>query len=65
MDCVGLLPKTKSGNEYLLTITCASTRFPERIPLNKGVELNKLIAFVLILISIVLCKILCIYTLLK
>ena len=32
IDCVGLLPKTKSGNEYLLTIMCASTRFPEVIP---------------------------------
>ena len=31
-DCVGPLPKTKSGNEYLLTIMCASTRFPEAIP---------------------------------
>ena len=31
-DCVGPLPKTKSGNEYLLTIICASTRFPEAIP---------------------------------
>ena len=33
IDCVGRLPKTKSGNEYLLTIMCASTRFPEAIPL--------------------------------
>ena len=33
IDCVGPLPKTKSGNEYLLTIMCASTRFPEAIPL--------------------------------
>ena len=32
IDCVGPLPKTKSGNEYL-TIMCASTRFPEAIPL--------------------------------
>ena len=31
--CVGPLPKTKSGNQYLLTIMCASTRFPEAIPL--------------------------------
>ena len=35
IDCVGPLPKTKSGNEYLLTIMCASTRFPEAIPLRK------------------------------
>ena len=33
IDCVGPLPKTKSGHEYLLTIMCASTRFPEGIPL--------------------------------
>ena len=32
IDCVGPLPKTKLGNQYL-TITCASTRFPEAIPL--------------------------------
>ena len=33
IDCVGPLPKTKSGNQYMLTIMCASTRFPEAIPL--------------------------------
>ena len=33
IDCVGPLPKTKSGNEYILTIMCASTRFPEAMPL--------------------------------
>ena len=33
VDCVGPLPKTKSGNEYLLTIMCAATRFPEAVPL--------------------------------
>ena len=33
IDCVGPLPKAKSGNEYLLTIMCTSTRFPEAIPL--------------------------------
>ena len=33
IDCVGPLPKTRSGSEYLLTIMCASTRFPEAIPL--------------------------------
>ena len=31
--CVGPLPETKSGNEYLLTSMCASARFPEGIPL--------------------------------
>ena len=33
LDCVGPLPKTKSGNQYLLTIMCVTTRFPEAIPL--------------------------------
>ena len=33
MDCVSPLPKTKSGNEYLLTILFALTRFTEAIPL--------------------------------
>ena len=33
IDCVGLLPKTKSGYEYLLTFMCASTLSPETIPL--------------------------------
>jgi len=33
IDCVGPLPKTKSGNQYLLTIMCQFTRFPEAIPL--------------------------------
>ena len=33
IDCVGPLPKSKSGNQYLLTVMCASTRFPEAIPL--------------------------------
>ena len=32
IDCVGPLPKSKSGNEYLLTVMCASARFPEAIP---------------------------------
>ena len=33
VDCVGPLPKTKSGNQYLLTIMCAATRYPEAVPL--------------------------------
>lgn len=33
VDCVGALPRTRSGNQYLLTIMCTSTRFPEAIPL--------------------------------
>ena len=33
IDCLGPLPKTKTQNEYLLTIMYSSTRFPEAIPL--------------------------------
>jgi len=33
IDCVGPLAKTKAGNQYLLTIMCTSTCFPEAIPL--------------------------------
>ncbi len=33
LDCVGPLPKTSSGHEYLLTLMCTATRFPEAIPL--------------------------------
>ena len=32
VDCVGPLPKTRSGNQYLLTIMCVNTRFLEAIP---------------------------------
>ena len=31
VDCVGPLPKTKDGNQYLLTIMCAFTRCQEAI----------------------------------
>lgn len=33
VDCVGPLPRTMSGNQYLLTIIRAATRFPEAVPL--------------------------------
>lgn len=33
IDCVGPLPKTRKGNEFLLTVMSATTRFPEAIPL--------------------------------
>ncbi len=37
VDCVGPLPKTKADNQYLCTIMCRATRFPEAVPLrNKG-----------------------------
>ena len=35
VDCVGPLPRSRSGHEYLLTIMCTTTRFPEAIPLRK------------------------------
>lgn len=34
-DCVGPLPKTKRGNQYLLTIIDVATRYPEAIPLKR------------------------------
>ena len=35
VDCVGPLPKTKAGNQFLVTIMCVSTRYPEAIPLRR------------------------------
>lgn len=35
VDCVGPLPKTKADNQFLVTIMCVATRFPEAIPLRK------------------------------
>ena len=35
VDCVGPLPRTKSGNQYILPIMCASTHFPEAIPIRR------------------------------
>ena len=32
-DCVGPLPRSKSGHTYLLTLMCAATRYPEAVPL--------------------------------
>lgn len=34
IDCVGPLPKTRKGKKYLLTLVCASTRYPEVFPLS-------------------------------
>lgn len=36
VGCVGPLPRTKTGFQYLLTITCTSTGFPEVVPLRKN-----------------------------
>ena len=33
IDCVGPLPRTKKGHQYLLTILCPTTRYPIAIPL--------------------------------
>ncbi|KAG5831832.1 hypothetical protein ANANG_G00283560, partial [Anguilla anguilla] len=35
LDCVGPLPRSKGGHQYLLTIMCAATCFPEAVPLRK------------------------------
>ena len=35
VDCVGPLPKAKSGHQFLLTMMCAATRYPEAIPMRK------------------------------
>ena len=48
VDCVGPLPKTRKGNQYLLTIMCCSTRYPEVIPLrniSSKVVVNELVKF--------------------
>ncbi|KAL1275958.1 hypothetical protein QQF64_035581 [Cirrhinus molitorella] len=33
LDCVGPLPKAKTGHQYILTIMCTATRYPEAVPL--------------------------------
>ena len=33
MDCVGPLPRSKKGHQYLLTIMCMATRYVEAVPL--------------------------------
>lgn len=35
LDCIGPLPRTRTGNQYLLTIMWAATRYPEAVPLCK------------------------------
>ncbi|KAL2103146.1 hypothetical protein ACEWY4_000014 [Coilia grayii] len=42
LDCVGPLPRTKSGNQYLLTIMCSFSRFPEALfGLPKSVQTDR------------------------
>lgn len=33
LDCVGPLPRSKNGYQYILSLMCAATRFPESVPL--------------------------------
>ena len=33
LDCVGLLTRSRAGNQYLLTVMCKSTRYPAAFPL--------------------------------
>ena len=33
IDCVGPLPKTSRGNQYILTVLCPTTRYPLAFPL--------------------------------
>lgn len=33
LDCVGPLPQSKSGSQYLLTVMCQNTRYPAAYPL--------------------------------
>lgn len=32
VDCVGPLPRTRRGNQYLITVMCPTTRYPEAFP---------------------------------
>ena len=42
IDCIGPLPKIKSENQYLLTVMCKFTRFPEAIPL-RNIKAQKVV----------------------
>lgn len=35
IDCVGPLPKSSNGHQFLFTIMCATTRYPEATPLRR------------------------------
>ena len=43
IDCVGTLPKTKSGNKYLLTIMWGTHRFLEAIPM-RNIKAKKIVS---------------------
>lgn len=46
IDCVGPLPRSKRGNQYLLTIIDAATRYPEAIPMKNITTRNVVKALV-------------------
>ena len=39
-DLVGPLPKSKSGNRYILTCMCLASKYPEAVALCRGVHLH-------------------------
>jgi hypothetical protein len=46
------MSKTKSGNQYLLTIMCTSTRFPEAVPL-RNIKAKTIIKALMIFFTLV------------
>ena len=46
------MSKTKSGNQYLLTIICTSTRFPEAVPL-RNIKAKTIIKALMIFFTLV------------
>ena len=53
IDCVGPQPNTKPDFQYLLTIKCAPTRFPEAIPL-RNIKTKTTVKALVILFSFLL-----------
>ena len=45
IDCVGPLPRTRKGHQYIFTYMCASTRYPEAIPL-RNIKAKAIISYV-------------------
>ncbi len=48
LDCVGPLPRAKSGHQYILTMMCAATWFPEAVPLRSlkaNIVIKELVKF--------------------
>lgn len=46
IDCVGSLPRTKRGNQYVLTFIDVATRYPEVVPLRNIIAKNVVKALV-------------------